>query len=393
MNFGLDRMKRALRALHLEILPFRAVQVVGTNGKGSTSSFIASLAQAYQCKTGLYTSPHFLSPRERIRINGRMIDKALWVECANDALEAEPDLTYFELLTVMALLAFQRCQVQLAVIEAGLGGHYDATTALAVDAVAITPIDLDHEAILGHSIQAIAEDKSHAIRNQIASFTGLQQPEAEAILKKRAETEHSSLDIVSISKLPTIHLGLWGSYQKSNAALALHTWHYILTLMQQDPDPAADIAGLENVRFAGRFQYIKSRFPYPPLILDGAHNPHGLQAFQKNLQDLNIVPSALIFSCLKDKDVDSMLPMIRAIAMNNKIYVPLIPHNERAANPQALAEKLGDQAVPCASIKDALFEIQINRNIHQQNQPVCILGSLYLLSEYYRIFPQDLEFA
>ena len=146
MDMGLGRMRRALAALDLARPPFVVAQVLGTNGKGSTSAFLASLALAHGCRVGLYTSPHFVSPTERIRIGGPEQPICApwpaenWVEPANQVMAVAPELTYFEFLTVLALLGFAREGVELAVLEAGLGGRHDATTAVAADLLCYAPI-------------------------------------------------------------------------------------------------------------------------------------------------------------------------------------------------------------------------------------------------------------
>ena len=159
MDFGLDRVRNALDALGLLTPPFVTVQIVGTNGKGSTSTFLSCVARAHGLKVGLYTSPHFVTPRERIRINGTMLPADRWPVLADRVMEAAPNLTYFEFLTALGLLAFAEAGVDLVVMEAGLGGHYDATTAMPVQAVCFTPIGMDHEKILGPTLTDIASDK------------------------------------------------------------------------------------------------------------------------------------------------------------------------------------------------------------------------------------------
>ena len=148
-----------------------AVQVVGTNGKGSTASFLAALARAHGLRVGLYTSPHFVSVRERIMVDGRALPENEWVACANLVWRAGgQELTYFEFITALAVAAFARAGVELGVWEAGLGGRHDATTVLPVDLVLFTPMSLDHEAVLGSGLAAIAEDKAAALARGIVNY-------------------------------------------------------------------------------------------------------------------------------------------------------------------------------------------------------------------------------
>lgn len=163
MDMGLSRVQDALEALGCTF-NCPVVQVVGTNGKGSTVTFLHSLAEAHGLKVGVFTSPHFLSPVERIRLGKRVLPEAAWPCLANRVHAAAPELTYFEFLTVLAALAYQDACPNLIILEAGLGGHYDATTALPANLVCFTPIALDHQGILGPDIASIAADKAMALR-------------------------------------------------------------------------------------------------------------------------------------------------------------------------------------------------------------------------------------
>ncbi|MCL2122813.1 MAG: Mur ligase family protein, partial [Desulfovibrionaceae bacterium] len=171
MDRRLDRMERGLRALDLRSPPYGVAQILGTNGKGSTSSFLASLGKAHGIKTGLFTSPHMISPRERIRINGKTLSEERWAECARRVLPAVPGITYFECICLTAALAFAEEGVQLAVMEAGLGGRFDATSALPANLTCFTSIGYDHTDVLGNSLQDITRDKAAAIRKNIPAIT------------------------------------------------------------------------------------------------------------------------------------------------------------------------------------------------------------------------------
>ena len=186
MDMGLDRMRHALSALGLVRPPFVTVQVLGTNGKGSTASFLASLCAAHGLRAGLYTSPHFVSPTERIRIDGRPWPQELWAAQANKVMDAAPALTYFEFLTVLALLAFAEERVDVAILEAGLGGSHDATTAVSADVLCFTPIAMDHKDVLGDSLAAIATDKAGAIRSAAPVCSTFQFPQAARAIEAAA---------------------------------------------------------------------------------------------------------------------------------------------------------------------------------------------------------------
>ena len=182
MRLGLDRMHAALDRMRLTRPESTMVHVVGTNGKGSTSAFLAALAQAHGLRVGLYTSPHLVSVRERIRVDGRLLPEKCWVEAANAVMArcADVGLTYFELVTVMALHLFRAERVDLAVLEAGLGGTHDATCAVNADLTVMTPVGLDHEHVLGPELPDIARDKSGAL-GRCPAVTGIQNAEVRRV--------------------------------------------------------------------------------------------------------------------------------------------------------------------------------------------------------------------
>ena len=283
MDFGLGRVEAALGALGLVRPPYRVAHVVGTNGKGSTSRMLAETAMAHGLRAGLYASPHFVSVRERVLVDGRMLDEAAWVRLGNEVMAASgPDgLTYFEFITVLAVLAFARAGVDVAVMEAGLGGRYDACTAMAADVVVFTPMGLDHTAVLGDTLAAIAADKAGALRPGAPAVTAPQAPEA------RAELEAAAARIGVDLRLPgdvpgpvpePLRPGMAGPHQVANARLALAAWRLLATGMERDADPDACAAAVARALVPGRLQRVPAGERGPQLYLDGAHNPHALRA-------------------------------------------------------------------------------------------------------------------
>lgn len=398
MDFELERVHKALHALDLIPLPFSAVQIVGTNGKGSTATFLASLAQAHGIQTGLYTSPHFITPRERIRINNAMLSPSFWPELASQVYNKAKDLTYFEFLTVFALLAFKKAKVRLAVLEAGLGGHYDATTAIPVEAVCFTPISIDHEKILGPTLCNIAADKAQAIRPGIPAFTVAQAPEVFSSLEQMALEKGAALHLAQPLSARIEKLGLTGPHQHVNAGLAGTAWRFLARQHQWSTTEALMEQGFSQAFFAGRFQRLPPTAETPPLLLDGAHNPHGLKALEKTLADVR--PGAIIFSCLADKNINDMLPSLCRIAGNSPIFVPTIQDNERAINADELASRLRTyskaqgQHISVYSTQRlglALQEIKRLQHPITEEHPVLLCGSLYLLGEFFTLYPWALD--
>lgn len=331
MDMGLDRMRRALSALGLTRPPFVTVQILGTNGKGSTAAFLSSLCAAHGLRTGLYTSPHFISPTERIRVDGQPWPQELWAAQANKVMSAAPELTYFEFLTVLALLAFKEEQVDVAILEAGLGGSHDATTAISADMLCFAPIAMDHKDILGPTLSAIAADKAGAIRSAAPVYSARQFPQAARAIEAAALAQKAALiwaDAVDAS----LELGLLGPHQRNNAGLALTAWQQLAPMLGKNPqDTRLQKQGLAQAFIAGRLQYVPATDSMPPLLLDGAHNPHGMAALIKALQQTGHEPAAAVFSCLGDKDWQTAAGMLKKQLGGASIFVPTLD-NPRAAS-------------------------------------------------------------
>ena len=391
MDLGLDRTLRALAALGLTRrgrLACPVVQIVGTNGKGSTATFLSSLACAHGLKTGLYTSPHLTRLAERIRIDGRMLDEALWPALADDVHAAAPDLTYFEFLTVLAVLAFSRADVDCMILEAGLGGRHDATTAVDADLVCFTPMALDHTRVLGPTLAHIAADKAGAMRHGRPAVTAPQAPEAMAVLQ--AEARRAGCELIEARSDHEHALGLRGPHQFVNAGLALTAWRTLVRLTGWHGGDAAEAAGLASAFIPGRFQSVPAADGRPPLLLDGAHNAHGLAGLLQAVDELGIRPRAVVFTCLADKDETDMLPLVRRLAASCPLLVPELPGNHRARPAAELAAMLGEDVRACAGTGNALDE-GARAPARNADDPVLVCGSLYLLGELFALYPDWLE--
>ncbi len=405
MDLTLERMYNVLEKLNLTRPNFYVVQVVGTNGKGSTSTFLEWLAREHGVRTGLFTSPHFASPLERIRINGKPLPEENWPALAQKIHDAAPELTYFEFLTVLAVLAFAEHGVDCAIMEAGLGGHYDATTALTRDALCYTPISMDHENVLGATLLAIAADKAEAIAEQMPVFSAQQEPEVLALLQKTC-TQRSAILFQNFIELQNdiqnYPLGLQGVHQVANAALALKAWQYISHKNHWSYDEAKIRTALEQAFIAGRLQSIHCDDPAlpPELLLDGAHNAHGLQSFLEYMEKQEKKPAVIIFSCLADKNQAQLLQLLRRLqdlCAPCLFLIPTIQDNARALMGEekaafAKALSASDGNVCCEeTVFDALTTARnfvLEKNY--LDAPVVLCGSLYLLGEFYTNYPQYL---
>ncbi|MDL2279992.1 bifunctional folylpolyglutamate synthase/dihydrofolate synthase, partial [Desulfovibrio sp. OttesenSCG-928-G11] len=452
MRPGLTRVKAVLNHLGLLRPPFLVAQVAGTNGKGSAATMLAALAREHGLKSGLHTSPHLLSVRERIRIDGQMLDENTWTRLGNTLMaHGGGELTYFEFVTTLAVLAFARHGIDLAVMETGLGGRFDATTAMEADLLVFTPIDLDHQNVLGNSLAVIAADKAGAIRPGKPVLSYAQKPEAMHELRIAAKAKGSALQVLagndplfadeSIASLP---LSLAGPHQLENARLALAAWRLLTkskdfegsdALLSRPPAPGQaavpnrsraatapgeparadslpatgrEAAALRRAWLPGRMHFIApgaatrpgdpfaaSAAGRPALLLDGAHNSHGLAALGLALAGAGIAPGAVIFSCLQDKDIEALLPLLRSLA-TGPVFVPPIAGNPRACEPAELARAIGLSARPTSSLAEALTLAarhmaerlpEAFAPAHRRN-PLLICGSLYMLGEFYTIFPE-----
>lgn len=415
MDMGLGRMERSLRALGLTKFRCPAVQVVGTNGKGSTSVFLQSIAMAHGMNVGLYTSPHFVWPEERIQLNHTMLPRRVWPALADSAVEVEKDLTYFELLTVMAAEAFQTSESDLMIFEAGLGGRYDATTSLPVDMVCFAPIGMDHMNVLGDTLAAIADDKSDALRAGVSlAVSAPQREEARSILLSKAEARGIPLcscpapegcdgtragkalweclpdDLKACSVLPEdVTLGLRGAHQRMNAQTAVLAWVMLCQRFHWKTDARTIARGLSRAFIPGRLQFAPAGEGHPALWLDGAHNPHGMTALLNAVEGMseNERPGAVVFSCLADKQPEKLTALVKKLAGDKPLFVPAIQDNPRAASPETLAALLGGNAVALPDLKTALAAAEKAAD----GRPVLVCGSLYLLSELFSLWPSLLK--
>ena len=410
MDMGLDRMRAALSRLELADLKCPVVQVVGTNGKGSTSVFLQSIAMAHGMRAALYTSPHFVRPDERIRVDLTELPPRAWPLFAAKALDAEPGLTYFELLTVIAAQAFKASSPDLAIFEAGLGARHDATTALPAEMVCFTPIDLDHTNVLGPTIYDVAADKADALRTGVSMAVSAPQEKTPwAILSNQADD--TGIPLCSLSPeglasneggehlwalLPNdlrqltmlgngVKLGLKGPHQLVNAQTAVLAWILLCLKHGWKTNRMAIEHGLEQAFIPGRLQFVPEDDTLPSLWLDGAHNAHGMEALGKALHAMQPEekPGSAVFSCLADKEPAKLVQELKRALDGAPVFIPTIRDNARAAKAEDLAALFGAGATAEPCLSQALADARGAAG----GRPVIICGSLYLLSEFYREHP------
>ena len=321
---GLDRMREALEELgHPELL-LRTVQVAGTNGKGSTCAFLACMLRAAGHRVGLYTSPHLVRVNERIAIDGAAISDPALGELLLDILRRSPaalESTYFELGTLAAVEHFARERVEVAILEVGLGGRLDATSATRPELTAITRVGFDHMEYLGETLPAIAREKAGILRHRVPVVLAEQHPEALAALEAAAaaagapamlEGRDFALEAGSYrgpgDPLEELRLGLQGAHQEHNAAVAI-TLARLLTRRGLAVDEAALRRGLADTRWPGRLEEVPG---HPPLLLDGAHNEDGVASLVTALAQPPWAGRSihLVLGVVSDKRIEPMLRML-----------------------------------------------------------------------------------
>jgi dihydrofolate synthase/folylpolyglutamate synthase len=408
MVLGLDRVREALAEVGDPHEGLAAVHVTGSNGKGSTSAMVEAIARAAGLRTGLYTSPHLARFAERIRIGGLPIEDAPFESALGRSLRAAGgELTFFECLTVAAFLAFRDAAVDLAVLEVGLGGRLDATNVIARPlACAITSISLEHTAVLGDTIAAIAGEKAGILKPSAPYVVSRVPPEAERVIDavarsvsagpkvrihERGEGSRAAEGVVTFARDPDgtgdlrslefagmgcrslrSHLVLHGEHQAWNAAAACAVAWCLTARWPAIQDAIGP--GLASARWPGRFERIE--LPNgASLLLDGAHNAEGAEALSRALDEDGVAPerTTLVFGALADKSFEAMLGRIAPRA-RRRIYTA--PKGRAPAPFEALQRIAPGEVVPVPAEALALATAGA-----APGETVLVTGSLYLVGE------------
>src|SRR5256885_1224081 len=294
IKLGLANTQRLLEALGNPHKHFSSVQIAGTNGKGSTAVMLDSICRAAGIRTGRFTSPHLISITERVSINGQQISRDDFgrltsrVKATAEELVTQGDLatlpTFFEHVTAIALLAFAEAKVDVAILETGLGGRLDSTTAAGADIVAITPIAMDHEEYLGNTLAEIAAEKAAIIRPGVTAIVAPQSKEAREVIIRQGETVGVEPRFTS-QTLPdsyaNIQLGLRGRHQIVNVSMAIALAD-ALRERGFEITREAIIRGVETVTHPGRLELWEGQ---PQILFDGAHNPAAARALRDYLDE------------------------------------------------------------------------------------------------------------
>ncbi len=410
MKLGLTATEKLLAALGNQEKNFLKIQIAGTNGKGSTCAFLDAICRSARIKTGLFTSPHLISITERIKIDGAEISETNFARHATrirgiaEKLVEENELetvpTFFEQMTAIAVSAFAEAEIELAILETGLGGRFDSVTATRAEIVAITPIDFDHQQILGNTLAEIAAEKAAIIRADSKVVISEQKKEAlEVILNKcRQENVAPVLNKCrSVEENPNeyffltdkqsyfVHnLGLNGEHQFQNACVAVNIVESLTEDFKFEISNFAVAEGLANARHKGRLEWIE--YENVKILFDGAHNASGALALKNYLekyhQDSLIT---IVFGAMKDKNLTRISEILFPFAEN---LILTMPENSRSETPENLRENAKkvineSKIFTVSNVSDALwtaFEFTKNYSALKPSF-ILITGSLYLVGE------------
>ena len=408
IKLGLATTERLLEALINPAYFCQKIQIAGTNGKGSTAVMLDAITRAAGIRTALYTSPHLVNITERIRFDGHEIEPHDFARLTytvretairlrdTGVIEALP--TFFEHLTAMFLLGCPDAWSELAILETGLGGRLDATTAAGAQIVGITSIALDHQEYLGETLVEIAAEKAAVIRSGVtAAVIAPQVPEVLAVIERRcaevgvtprlsdcAVETHGAEDDGRLrvtfktarDRYEQVLLGLRGRHQVINACVAIQLAEALcdcgFTISRADIT-----AGLESARHAGRLEILENS---PRILFDGAHNIAGAQALREYLDEFIKTPVTLVFGAMRDKDLSEIARILFPVARRLILTQPM---NPRAATPETLAALVRASAASATITLAASVAEALVKALEQtpSDELICVTGSLYLVGE------------
>ena len=397
-RLGLDRMEKLLKLIGNPEKKLKFIHIAGTNGKGSTAAMLASVLTEAGYKTGLFTSPYIHSFHERIKVNGKNIPEEeltatiTYLKRFIESMEDKP--TEFELITVVAFLYFQACQCDIVVLEVGLGGRLDSTNVIPTpEAAVITAIDMDHMNELGDTIEKIAYEKAGIIKEYGDVILYQQKESVYEVIRTICDQKSSSLHLVEFKNLEILSsnleeqklkfegfkevvIRLLGEYQQKNTAVVLKTIEVLQTKGWVISDQALH-DGLKKTTWPGRFEVLNRA---PCFIVDGAHNPNGVQSLVKNMElYFSGKKKLFLVGVLKDKDY---LTMIQLIAPYGDQWIVVQPENERALSTVDLAkvlkEKYNKDVIEAANVREG---VNLALKLAEEEQIIISFGSLYMVGE------------
>ncbi len=385
---GLERIRALLERVGNPHLKYPVVLVGGTNGKGSVVEFVATILRTADYRTGIYTSPHIYRYNERIRINGEEIsDDDLRrllreVEPHVEAVAQTPELgqpTQFEVLTLMGLLYFAEQNVDVAVLEVGLGGKWDATNVTEPIVSSVVTVGLDHVDRLGKTVQEIAADKVHIARPGKPLVTAETKLPALQAFREHCHRIRALFIPVAEPRFDLPPLRMLGDFQKINATLS---WKIAELLREQGFDISNDEIqhGLSEAVLPGRFEIVRTA---PTVVLDGALNPEAARALARNLrQCFGGHRMILVMGISADKLTDDLKEeMVAALAPLAEVFIPTQANNPRAAPAEQIAAFARLHAPDVRVVVPVMDAVKLAMQLAQPDDVVCVTGSFYVIGE------------
>ena len=411
IKLGLENTETLLAALGNPQRQFPSVQIAGTNGKGSTAAFLGSICRASGIRVGLFTSPHLISITERIQIDGQHISEDQFAHFTSTVKQAAEELvargrlqtlpTFFEHITAIALLAFREAKVELAILETGLGGRLDSTTAAGAGIVAITPVAMDHQEYLGTTLQEIAGEKAAIIRPGTTAIIAPQDKTAFEVIIRRCESVGAKPRLIESrygeqfqtgggeatadgrciltfdrdsARYENVTVALRGRHQSVNALTAIALAEALREHGFQIPKRAI-VRGIETANHPGRLEIWNGP---PRFLFDGAHNPAAARALREYLDEFVKDPIVMIFGAMRDKALGEMTAALFPRA--DRVILTTLD-NPRAASIDALVAIVPEdfdhgRVLRASSVAEAL---QLARTVTPTDGLVCVTGSLYLV--------------
>ena len=374
IKLGLDGPRRLLKEyLAHPAHDVTVIHVAGTNGKGSTCAMIDAIARSCGRRTGLFTSPHLIDYRERIKVSGQDIPED---DCAAGLTELraicerlDPHPTFFEITLALAMRWFREKECEIIILETGMGGRLDATTAVAADVCVITPIGLDHTQWLGETLAEVAAEKAGIFVQGKPAVSSPQDPTARDVLEKEANEARSPLEFID-EPLLGYGIALPGKHQAWNAALAVAALYRAGVTFGTDSLRYA----LSNVRWPGRFEVIHR--DAQTIILDGAHNPQAAGVLAETwCEEFPDRKAAMVFSAVSSKDIAGILSLLAPLA--SQIFICPVD-TQRATPVEEIAAALPAGAPPHAVFPDFAHAFAA---AGKTGEPILIAGSLFLIGE------------
>lgn len=406
IRFGLGPVRRLLNRLGKPQNAYKAVLIAGTNGKGSIAAMISAILVKSGYRVGLYTSPHLIDFRERIKINGRMIseyDTNIFINAVRKKVAEE--VTWFEFVTAMAFLYFQKKDVDIAVLEVGMGGRLDATNVCRPMISVISNISLEHRAYLGNRLQEIASEKAGIIRKGTVCVTAAKQPSVRKVIidicrKKKTQIYTLGKDF-RVRKNRTdgidyygykdqfkgVFCPLRGRHQLENAATALAAIEK-LRMRGMSISTHGILQGMQDTKWEGRLEVIGKN---PTVLLDGAHNPAGVSALCRALrEEFSYRKLIIIFGVLGDKDIGRMLGSLCRVADRLILTKPDVM---RASPVEKIYHAAKHRHDLINVFEDSGEAVRFALEVSSERDLICITGSLYLVGEVKKAFPLSVDYA